>query len=57
MPQPEDDPRMAWVVADEGRGMSLVMEVLHPGDRNKDLVTGRRFGIRLAWLIHPSRSS
>ncbi len=38
VPQPEDDPRMAWVVADEGRGLSLVLEVLHQGDRNKDLV-------------------
>ncbi|WP_437753493.1 Uma2 family endonuclease [Sorangium sp. So ce1389] len=38
VPQPEDDPRMAWVVADEGRGLSMVLEVLHQGNRNKDLV-------------------
>jgi Uma2 family endonuclease len=38
VPQPEDDPRMAWVVAEEGRGLSLVLEVLHMGDRSKDLV-------------------
>jgi Uma2 family endonuclease len=38
VPQPEDDERMAWVVADEGRGLDLVLEVLHHGDRNKDLV-------------------
>ncbi|AUX32219.1 MULTISPECIES: Uma2 family endonuclease [Sorangium] len=38
VPQPEDDPRMAWVVAEEGRGLSLVLKVLHQGDRNKDLV-------------------
>ncbi|KYF86930.1 hypothetical protein BE20_25435 [Sorangium cellulosum] len=38
VPQPEDDPRMAWVVADEGRGLSMVLEVLHQGDRKKDLV-------------------
>jgi Uma2 family endonuclease len=38
VPQPEDDPRMAWVVADEGKGLDLVLEVLHHGDRNKDLV-------------------
>ncbi len=36
--QPEDDERMAWVVADEGKGPDLVLEVLHHGDRDKDLV-------------------
>ncbi|MFV8750604.1 DUF2330 domain-containing protein [Nannocystaceae bacterium ST9] len=36
--QPEDDERMAWVVADEGRGLDLALEVLHKGDRKKDLV-------------------
>src|SRR5689334_12637756 len=36
--EPEDDPRMAWVVADEGKGLDLVIEVLHHGDRDKDLV-------------------
>lgn len=38
VPQPEDDPRLAWVVADEGRGLDVVLEVLHHGDRQKDLV-------------------
>jgi Uma2 family endonuclease len=38
VPQPEDDPRMAWVVVEEGKGLDLVLEVLHQGDRNKDLV-------------------
>ncbi len=38
VPQPEDDERMAWVVADEGRGLDFVLEVLHRGDREKDLV-------------------
>jgi Uma2 family endonuclease len=38
VPEPEDDPRMAWVVADEGKGLDLVLEVLHRGDRDKDLV-------------------
>lgn len=38
VPQPEDDPRMAWVVADEGKGLDFVLEVLHRGDRHKDLV-------------------
>jgi Uma2 family endonuclease len=36
--EPEDDERMAWVVADEGKGLDLVLEVLHHGDRKKDLV-------------------
>ena len=36
--EPEDDPRMAWVVADEGKGLDLVIEVLHHGNRKKDLV-------------------
>jgi Uma2 family endonuclease len=36
--EPEDDPRMAWVVADEGKGLDLALEVLHRGDRKKDLV-------------------
>ena len=36
--QPEDDERMAWVVADEGKGLDLALEVLHHGNRNKDLV-------------------
>jgi Uma2 family endonuclease len=38
VPQPEDDERLAWVVADEGKGLDLVIEVLHRGDRKKDLV-------------------
>ncbi len=36
--QPEDDERMSWVVVDEGRGLDVVIEVLHRGDRDKDLV-------------------
>jgi len=36
--QTEDDERLAWVVADEGKGPDLVLEVLHRGDRAKDLV-------------------
>lgn len=38
VPQPEDDERMAWVVVDEGKGLDFVLEVLHRGDRAKDLV-------------------
>ncbi len=38
VPEPEDDERLGWVVADEGRGIDLALEVLHHGDRNKDLV-------------------
>jgi Uma2 family endonuclease len=37
VPEPEDDQRMAWVVADEGKGLDLVLEVLHRGNRKKDL--------------------
>lgn len=36
--EPEDDERMAWVVADESRGLDLVIEVLYKGKRDKDLV-------------------
>lgn len=35
--EPEDDQRMAWVVVDEGKGLDFVLEVLHRGDRKKDL--------------------
>ncbi len=38
MTEPEDDARMAWVVADEGKGLDLAIEVLHQGSRAKDLV-------------------
>ena len=45
VPQPEDDPRLAWVVADEKKGLDFVLEVLHHGDRNKDLVNNvERYG-------------
>jgi Uma2 family endonuclease len=36
--EPEDDARMAWVVVDEGKGLDLVIEVLHHGSRSKDLI-------------------
>ena len=32
-----DDRRMAWVVAEEGRGIDLALEIVHSGDRQKDL--------------------
>lgn len=38
VPEPEDDTRLGWVVADEGRGIDLVIEVMYNGDRKKDLV-------------------
>ena len=38
VPQTDDDPRLAWVVADEHRGLDFALEVLHRGNRNKDLV-------------------
>ena len=37
-PQLEDDERMAWVVAEEERGIDLALEVFHKEDRQKDLV-------------------
>lgn len=37
------DERMAWVVADEGKGLDLVLEVLHHGDRKKDLFDNLAF--------------
>lgn len=36
--EPEDDERLAWVVADEKRGLDFVLEVVHMGSREKDLV-------------------
>lgn len=45
----DDDTRMAWIVATEGRGPDLALEVNHQGDRKKDLmdnvVTFARLGI------------
>jgi hypothetical protein len=38
VPEVEDDERAGWVVADEGRGVDLAIEILWEGDRNKDLV-------------------
>jgi Uma2 family endonuclease len=38
VPEPEDDERMGWVVADEGRGIDLAIEVVYEGNRKKDLV-------------------
>lgn len=37
--QGEDDARMAWVVADEGRGVDLALEIIYRGNRDKDLVS------------------
>ena len=38
LPNVVGDPRMAWIVADEGRGIDVAIEILHAGDRRKDLV-------------------
>jgi len=46
-PDPDEDERMAWVVADEGKGPDLFLEVLHQGSRNKDLVNNVRDYARL----------
>jgi Uma2 family endonuclease len=49
-PHPDEDERMAWVVADEGKGPDLILEVLHKGNRDKDLgrnvVDYARLGVR-----------
>ena len=37
-PSNDDDERLSWVVADEGKGIDLVIEVLHRGRRDKDLI-------------------
>jgi Uma2 family endonuclease len=51
VPDPgEDDRRLCWSVVDEGRGVDLIIEVLHRGDARKDLVRNvaryARLGIR-----------
>jgi Uma2 family endonuclease len=45
--QPDEDDREAWVVAREGRGPDLVLEVLHSGNRHKDLVRNVAWFARL----------
>ena len=35
----DDHPRTKWVVVDEGKGLDLVIEVHHKGDRKKDYET------------------
>lgn len=45
--QPPDDERGAWVVADEGRGLDLAIEVPHHGNRDKDLVRNVEWYARL----------
>lgn len=49
-PDPDEDERMAWVVADEGKGPDFILEVLHKGNRDKDLIRNiedyARLGIR-----------
>ncbi|MFO0589037.1 MAG: Uma2 family endonuclease [Polyangiaceae bacterium] len=37
VPQPAEDKRLAWVVANEGKGPDFVLEVLDKGSRKKDL--------------------
>lgn len=49
-PDPDEDERMAWVLAEEGRGPDFILEVLHKGNRDKALVRNvadyARLGIR-----------
>lgn len=56
MEEPERE-RLAWVVADEGRGLDLVIEVLFRGDRNEDLVENveryARLGSRILCVQSP----
>lgn len=35
----DDDLRMCWSVAEEGRGLDLVLEIHYAGDKDKDLVS------------------
>lgn len=35
----DEDTRMGWVVAEEGRGLDLVLEVHYSGNKEKDLIT------------------
>jgi len=42
-----DDVRKAWMVLVEGRGLDLVIEITHYGDRRKDLVKNVEFYARL----------
>ena len=30
---------MSWVVLDEGKALDLAIEIVHSGDRNKDLIS------------------
>jgi Uma2 family endonuclease len=46
-PDPDEDERMAWVVADEGKGPDLLMEVLYQGNRDKYLINNVRDYARL----------
>lgn len=44
----QDDTRLAWVVAEEGRGVDLALEITYMGDRNEDLVENVARYARLA---------
>lgn len=56
----DDHPRMKWVVADEGRGLDLVIEVHVSGDRHKDFVLNvehyARLGIPEYFVFDRQRS-
>lgn len=55
-----DDPRMAWIVAEEERGVDLVLEVLHVGNRRKDLIENvldyARMGIQEYFVFDRAKS-
>ena len=52
-------PRSSWVVAQEGRGLDLAIEVCVAGDRRKDTVTNvkryARLGITEYFVLQPER--
>ena len=58
-PDPAQDERMAWVVADEGKGPDFILEVLHQGNHRKDLsknvVYFARLGVR-EYFIYDRRN-
>jgi Uma2 family endonuclease len=55
----DDDKRLAWVVAEECKGLDLVIEVLFHGDRGKDLVRNVSFYARLGigeYFVYDARN-
>ena len=57
----EDDPRTAWVVVDEGKGLDWVLEIHYRGDRGKDFVENvaryARLGIQEYFIYDRTRQA